>query len=277
MFSLALVISTLLSASHPVKAAAKDIQFIGFSRNDAVCAWRVTTHHHQLNGDVDSYSLVRIVNTRDNHLVATLRDSAISRSNAAGHKKFVSERELAHDNPDYADAGARDMWPKLKKQGHFTFVQVSFKSTLVRLLPDEDSKLSMKADDKKYLHVSGKEPNQALGYVPVARLFEGQMMPLGHYRLEGHSDTPLRADLKIFHSHSGQVIAVLNTFYLPEAPTHTQTDAAVLRTSPDDPIANTDMGMMEMVEAQAHSAEMQFKELHPSEAKDYDMYVGRWF
>ena len=277
MLTLALVVSTLFSAPPAASAqAGKDIKFIGFSGNDAVCAWRVTTHRHQPGGDVDTFTLVRIVDTRNNRLVATLRDSGISRVGASGHKKAAAEHTLSQDNPDYAAAGARSMWPKLKQKGHFTFVQLTFKNNTVRLIADQDSRLATKPDDKKYLHVAS-EAGQPLGYVPVARLFEGEMMPLGHYRLEGASEEPLRADLKIYHSHSGIVIAVLNTFHLPEAPDHTFSEAAVLRTAPNDPIGSTDMGMMEMIDAQARSAEIGFKSMHPEEAKDYDMYVGRLF
>jgi hypothetical protein len=147
----------------------------------------------------------------------------------------------------------------------------------VRIAPDTDTVLSLKAV-KKVLEIEAHS-GSPLGYTPICRLFEGEMVPLGHYRME-RSDaaapphTALRAQLRVYYSHTGRLIAAHNTFMGGGQNVH---EALVLVTNPDDPIGATGVGMLPMVEAQSRSLYNNFKKVHPEVLQTYKQFIGKFF
>ena len=251
------------------------VEFLGFSRGDALAAWRTQVTHAQPNGSVDHFALVKLIEVNSTRLVATFRDGAIYRVDPQGHRHPAS-KSLAAVNPEWRDAGPHAAWLRLQRKGRFNKRILEFKDSLVRIMLDQDStQAAVHADEKKHLWVDG-QPGRPLGYVPIARLFEGEMMPLGHYRLDTPAQEPVRAELQVFHSVDGRCIAVINHFFVANGAPPVDR-AVILRTDPKDPIGNTGMGTLEMVEAQARSTERAFREVHPKEIKDYDKYIGTFF
>ncbi len=271
-----MVLLTMLGAAAPAQTTTKPqpIDFIGFSRNEEACAWRL--HVNSVSGGVqDRYSLVHVVEIKSHKLVAVFRDSAsIQRFDAHGKRIAAASRTLADAHPDWARAGSRAMWERLRQHGGFGSVQVDFKSNLIRVLPDDDDKPLAFSANKKILNITTL-PGAPLGYQAVARLYEGTPLVLGHYRMNAPSDGAAQAQLEVYHSHAGHVIAVVNRF--ATAANTAENQAAFFTTPYNNPIGSTNIGSLNMIETDSQSVESLYKEMHPQGAHDYDVFVGRWF
>ena len=271
-----MVLLTMLGAPAATQPPAKaaPIDFIGFSRNEAACAWRL--HVNSVSGGIqDRYSLVHVVEIKSHKLIAVFRDSAtIQRFDAHGKRIAAASHVLAEAHPDWARAGSHALWERLRQHGGFGSVQVDFKSNLIRVLPDEDDKPLEFSAKKKILNITTR-PGAPLGYQAVARLYQGTPLVLGHYRMDAPSDGAAHAQLEVYHSHAGHVIAVVNRF--ATAASAAENQAAFFTTPYNNPIGSTNIGSLNMIETDSQSVESLYKEMRPQGAHDYDVFVGRWF
>ena len=276
MHMASILLLTTLGAVTPsaVPAHTSPIDFIGFSRNEAACAWRL--HVSSTSGGFqDRYTLVHVVEIKSHKLIAVFRDSAtIQRFDAHGKRIATPGRVLADAHPDWAHAGPHAMWEHLRQRGGFSSVKVDFKSNLIRVLPDQDDKPLEFSADKKVLKITTRA-GSPLGYQAVARLYEGTPMVLGHYRMDAPSAGAAQAQLEVYHSHAGHVIAVLNRF--ATAAKSAENQAAFFTTPYNNPIGTTNIGSLNMIETDSQSIETLYKQMHPQGAHDYDVFVGRWF
>lgn len=270
-----MVLLTILGATPPSAKAAPSapIDFIGFSRNEAACAWRLHVKA-PIEGGEDRYTLVHVVEIKSHKLIAVFRDSAIQRYNAHGKRVATASRALANAHPDWAHAGSRALWEHLRQRGGFGSVKVDFKNNLIRVLPDEDDKPLEFSADKKTLHITTRA-GAPLGYQAVARLYEGNPLVLGHYRMDAPNAGAARAQLEVYHSHAGHVIAVVNRF--ATASRGMESEAAFFTTPDNNPIGTTNIGSLNMIESDSQSVESLYKQMHPQGSHDYDVFVGRWF
>jgi hypothetical protein len=273
MLALCLLMGSLL-APTPFH---KDVEFLGFSQNERATAWRVTHHVHAPEGGSDVFALVRLIEVTHNELLATFRDSPVRSFSVHGAPRVLPQAELVARHPSFAQAQPQRAWEHLRHTGRFSSIAQEFKDTVVRIAPDTDTVLSLKAD-KKVLEIEA-HGGSPLGYTPICRLFEGEMVPLGHYRME-RSDaaaplhTALHAQLRVYYSHTGRLIAAHNTFMGGGQNVH---EALVLVTNPDDPIGATGVGMLPMVEAQSRSLYNNFKKVHPEVLQTYKQFIGKFF
>ncbi len=266
----------LLPAAAPAAtpASPRSVEFIGFSRNEKVSAWRIHQRRRQADGGWDTYSLVRLISIESNALLATFQAPPLRHLDRRGRPSPVPMATLLRRNPAYARATSAQAWRKTKRIGRFAAIAQEFKDTVVRLAVDMDSKLDAEAGTKELRIVS--KAGAPLGYTPICRLFEGEMISLGHYRLDRTPlrTQPLRAHLRVYYSHTGRLIAALNAF---ETPNGDVSDALVVTTHPDDPIGATGVGLLPMVEAQSRSLYNSFKKVHPEQIQTYRRYIGKFF
>ena len=70
MFAVATVIAVL--AAGP-ESEHKFVDFVGFSNDESVAAWRVRVERPVEGGKVDHFSLIRLVNTANNQVLTDFR------------------------------------------------------------------------------------------------------------------------------------------------------------------------------------------------------------
>lgn len=275
MLTVCLALWASLAAASTPTAMSKTVEFVGFSANESVSAWRTTRTVPQASGDLDRFSLVTLVDTKTNQLLATLRDSTIRRTDAAGRPRRAAEATLATANPAYQAALPRATWRKLKREGRFWAARLPLKDSTVRLLADDDTELTV-TNAKKQLSVTTPS-GMPLGYTVVGRLMDGTFMLLGHFRHAALPYAPMLATVEVSVSHSGKSIAVLNRF-TPGAdgdlPAETTSEGIVV-SSPAQALGATAVGALNMLNVYNKSVEDIFLGLHPEAKADYGTFVGK--
>jgi hypothetical protein len=267
-----------LSAAPAGPGPRRSVEFVGFADNESATAWRLRYRQHFPDGSTDTYALIRLVGTADQQLLASFVEAPMGHRPAAGHPP-LGAAALRRRHPDYAAAASRQAWDKVRRKGRFAFIAHDFKDVVVRIAADVDSQVQVEGDDHKVLHVRAKRPGP-LGFTPICRLFEGEMVTLGHFRQEptpfAGLGQPLQAELRVYYSHTGRLVAGLNTF-LGAHGERSSTDGVVLVTPLEDPLGATGVGMLQMVESQSRSIYNTFRRLHPEEQGCYRQYIGKWF
>ena len=260
-------------AAEARPAGLEDVQFLGFSRNEAAYAWRLQFARAYADGSRDVFALVELRDSRTGARVALFRQGSIVRRNAEGHTVAVANAARMAANQEFVKAEPQGVWDRLRQKGQFRAVRHAFGDGLVRLLPDADCHLKIDVVHKE-ARVRGTA-GQALGYTPMARLFDGTQLPLSHFRAEAMNGQVVTAELQVHHSRSGRLIAVLNQFH-PEngGPLSVQT---VVMDAGQNPIASVGMHPQQIIDWQAASARQLYRGMHPKTMKDYDTYVGLEF
>lgn len=255
----------------------RTMAFLGFSRNEKACAWRETVVQTQGHGLIDRYHLVRLVDTATNKTVAVYRESSIYRTDGHGGFVFTADALLSRDNPEWTAAAPRRAWLKVQRDARFRAVRLDFKDTLVRLDVDDDAQLQDVYAEDKTIEVEAAA-GSPVGYVPVARLMNGALLPLGHFRMQP-SGKPARvhAEVEVYHSISGKRIAILNHFHEEMGGKQRDQQDALVVPTPDVPIGSTHVGALQMLSYEAKSCHDLFKSMHPEGMKDWDEHMGSFF
>lgn len=275
MMPVAVMAIGLWSAVVGMAPAHTSLEFIGFSRNEHVNAWRQTVTQPQHGGFTDHYSVIRVYQTEGQHLLAIYRDHGVRRTDSNGNFVFTSEATQLHDNPDYAHARSHADWNRLAHDGRFAATRLAFLDTTVRLNTDNDAKLQDVWPENKTIMVDA-EPGSPVGYSAVARLVDGELITLGHFRVEpSHAESQVHAKVQVFYSRSGRSIAVLNKFEVDGERNHDLNQMAMVNTL--EPIATIGLGTLEMLNTQAHDARRLFIGMHPEGKKIWDDQMGNSF
>jgi hypothetical protein len=274
MAPVGMIAAVLWSLSVTTAPVHKSLDFVGFSRSERVNAWRRTVSHPQHNGLVDHYSLIQVFDTDSEHLLGVYRESGVRRTDARGNFVFTTETAQMRDNPEWAQAHSHSEWSRLQREGRFHAERLDFLNTTVRLNTDDDAKLHEVYAEHKTIQVNG-ERGSAIGYSPVARLIDGQLITLGHFRVEAGAQHEAHASVAVFYSRSGRNIAVLNTFHVDG---ENQDRSQMLVVSTNDPIAAIGVGALRMIQDDTETARRLFVEMHPhGGAKLWDTDEGRTF
>ena len=268
MFAALTLWATLAAA--PAPRFDKTVEFIGFSRNESVSAWRIVNTIHHSDGAVDRFALICVVETASDSVLATFRDSDARRMGPTGRPTAVSEDVFAAANSDWHGAGARSAWLSLKRQAQFGYTKLELKDSLVRILTDDDTQVTVKHMPAR-LQVS-TPTGSALGYHMYGRLMDGTLLPLGYYRVEAVPNEAWHATIEVYVSATGRAVAVLNRFSMPEAPIGSIYQAKIID-SPKQSLATFQVGTVRLMEIEAESAAGVFNTLHPRAAAEYHRYV----
>ena len=259
-----------LCVASPREATIQSVEFLGFSKAETAYAYRLHYARGLDDGQQDSFSLIEVRDTEHGAPVALFRDGGVVRRNRAGQIRGRGTAALLAANPEWGRAAAPAIWQRLRAQGHFHATRHAFGDGMVRLLADNDAHLTVTVVAKS-AHISGPA-GEPLGYTPMARTLEGHQMPLGHFRHEADAGTVINAQLQVYHSSSGRLIAVINRF-LPESGGAPSVQTLMVN-SGRDPIASTRLHPLRLVDWQAHSLRDSFKKLHPGGMEHFDTFVG---
>lgn len=259
----------------PPALTVQSVTFLGFSRTEAAYAWRIDFRRSTPagNGQSDQFSLIELRDTEHGAAVAMFQSGALRRQDASGRPLATPATQLQAANPEWRQATPAAIWGRLLKRGGFHSQRHAFTDTMVRLLPDSDAPLKATAAHKEARLVG--DAGQPLGFTPMVRTLEGHQLPLGHFRHEADPGTVLTAEIQIFHSHSGRLIAVVNRF-VPESGGLPTVQTLVVNTG-RDPVASTILHPLRLVDWQAHSLRDSFQKIHPQGMQHFDAFVGTLF
>jgi hypothetical protein len=262
------------SAAEEMALVDRQLSFIGFSRNQSVCAWRETTRRPAGTGYVDTTSTVLLVRLEDNKILATFRESPPHRTTRTGHFVHADPKSLMHRAPEYVHALPASSWARLRHKAHFSFKQSDFSDPTVRLDPDADSHLKVAAHDK-VLHVTG-DAGAPMGFGVLGRLNDGNLFALGHFRIEAYGQTSQRAEVQVYYSASGHSIAVLTRFLGPHVPLGLSHHGSMVQHR-GSPIGYPDIGAENRAFEDGQGVEELFKDMHPEAAQQWEENVGNLF
>ena len=240
---------------NEVFQAADEAHFVGFCHSESAYAWRLH-YSRSYQGQNEQISLIALYRSRDGVRVATFKDTASSPHAATWAA--------------YAESKSHALWQRIAHKGHFKTLQHGFLDSMVRLLPDADSRFTAQPENKR-AQLTGYM-GMPLGYTAMARLFEGDQIPLMHFRHEGAVGKRWRAELEVHHSHTGHKVAVLERLYLDG--THKPFLQSSVVSTGDDPLGSTVLHPMKTIDLQARSARKMFHAMHPKGRAEYDTYVG---
>ena len=263
--------SVLLLAVQP----ASSVEFIGFSRNDAVSAWKVSVERPRADGSQDRYDLIRILDTRSSEQLATFRASGIKRVNSRGKVARVSRRQLLADNPHYEQAGLKREWLRIKRKVRFSQKVLEMNNSILRLAPNPDVQLEAVATQET-IEVTGKE-GSAVGFGAVVRKDDGEHVSAGEFRREGVAGQRIDARVRAFYSESGHALAVLSHYSIgTESASKRETHISVMHLD-EAAVGTTMIGAVNLVQQNLRQGAQMFKATHPKLGRQYDRYIrGTW-
>lgn len=273
------LVTAICMAQAAVPVAPLDpesLEFLGFSANERASAWRATFRRPAPHGGAYHFRLIKLTDNETQQSLAVFRDSALAMRSSSGRPLPLKDTDGLADNPEFAGALPSTLWQRLQKRARLSSVAQEFKDTVIRIAADEGIALSAQAKDK-VLNICAKgSDNASLGYTAVARLFEGEMRPIGHFRFDASATQKApKGHLRGYFSHTGRLIVLVNYF---EVNGHKFGYETVLaKTNPDNPIGATGTGTLPMIEAQSRSVYNKFYELHPQAIAYFDKWIGKYF
>ncbi|MEE8407997.1 MAG: hypothetical protein V3T05_00195 [Myxococcota bacterium] len=261
------IIAATLTAPQP----GKTVEFVGFSLNEAAAAFRVDVVRPDAQGSfVDRYRLIRLVETSSSHLLATFKGSGVLRIWNDGRRRHTTQAVLARANPEWANALPKKEWTRLRRKGRFKGKVLQMDDSALRLSRDTDAPGELKAEPT-WIDFHG-ERGAPVGFQPVARMVDGELISLGAYRREGEPGRTWHARVWVHHSRTGSSVAVLVRFD-PGDGSAADWQGHVLPLP--EPIGTTSVGVMNLVFSQLRQAAGRYKSMHPGYSDMYDQYVGR--
>jgi len=248
---------------------SQSIDFVGFSRNEAIAAWKTTVTTPQDNGVFYLYTLVTVVDAKTGETVGIFRGTGGVRKNGKGRR--LAESTLSTLAPQYAQALPRAQWQKLRRKIRFVKKHLEMNDSALRLQPDGDTELSASAS-KKAIDTTGNMGGP-VGYTAIARLWDGSLTSLGRFRVEGQRSQRTNGHLEAFFSSTGHGVVLVNRF--TTAGSH-RDEIKVIRLA-REPIATVYIGTMNLANVSLRHGEKLYKEMHPRGAPLYDKLVDRYW
>jgi hypothetical protein len=266
------VCAALLAATGSAPAVErKVVEFVGFSRDESIVVWRLRLERPTAEGGVDELTVLRVVRTRDNEVLGSIRQGACVRRDRRGRRRGCDNQSFLAANPEWATAQPAAAWQRLRQSTAMVGKALNLQDSTVRLQGDADLALEM-SRESDHIAVRGA-PGQAIGFEPVARLLDGRMINLGHFREPAAAEVTLSAQVRVYFSPSGMTVAVLNRFAPVEGGGGIVyiTRAVVL----PEAIGTTQIGALRLAASAMRVAEGIYKDTHPSTADLWDQLVGK--
>ncbi|MEO1175013.1 MAG: hypothetical protein AAFX94_23605 [Myxococcota bacterium] len=110
---LALYVASPQSTTH-----SETIELIGFSKHEDAAAFRVRVERPAPldAGDVDRFTVIRVVNTKTGEVIGHFRQGRIRRTDANGRRARMASAELlSADNPMWLDALPAAKWKRVRR------------------------------------------------------------------------------------------------------------------------------------------------------------------
>ena len=252
----------------------KNMEFIGFTFDESLSAWRVyVTHTHWVGRSevIDRYTLIKLVESDTRNVVGTFRASDIQRKRLKGPKGPWRDKDIEATNPGWQAAQPFKTWNKYRRRLKFHSDILKMTDSTVRLRLDPHLDTPLVAEELQI--VARAKPGQPVGFVPVARLMDGAYLNLGHYRVEGKPDVAWYATVEVHHSRTAKHVAVVCRFYENDNALPTEAMATVTSTG-KEPLGTYTIGAMQMTTHATRQAGEMFKEEHPDISDLYDFYIG---
>jgi hypothetical protein len=264
-----ITVSLLFALGAVPTAETRVVEFVGFSHNEALAAWRIKIVRASADGGcLDELSLVRIVDAQSNETMGEFKDSGPRRRAAPGVTSACPLADFAARNPDWAQASPRQEWQRLRSRAAFFARALALNEDLVHLSRDADAPSDMVGEDKE-ITVTGR-PGRPVGYGPIIRLVNGEDVTLGHARREAVANGAWKVSIKIYHSRTANHVALLHRFAVDGGETIWLGRVFHLA----DAAATTEVGAIRMMQTEGRLAEKDFKDLHPDLSGEYDEFVG---
>jgi hypothetical protein len=109
------------------------IEFVGFSNDERIAAYRHDVRQPRADGTMDHYSVFHTVDVASGYDVATFKGTAIENVTTDGRPVKVAKNELLQRNPIFASAYPNKRWRQLKKRSKFSKRMVSPENETVRV------------------------------------------------------------------------------------------------------------------------------------------------
>jgi hypothetical protein len=244
---------------------SRRLEVAGFSDNERAMAVLQHARCSHPDGSVDHFDLLDLIELNGRTVLATYQASPIVRTVGPHRPVFVPPATLRRDNPAWGRAQHLQEWVKLKRAGHFKARKHDFKDVLVRLRPDPDSPLDVRAEGTQLILIA--PPPAPIGGTVMGRLTDGSEVPLGHVRDEAQAKGAERGSLQVLFSAHGHLVALVHHGLLEEAVTLTHTPKT-------EPFASTQVGFLQMLKWDADSVKALYKQMHPEGRKVWDEMIG---
>lgn len=181
------------------------IEFVGFSKDERLAAYRHDVRQPREDGTMDQYSVFHTVDVASGCDVATFKGTAIENVTTDGRPVRVAKNELLQRNPLFASAYPNKRWRQLKKRYKFSKRMISPEEETVRVTSSLE--LARESNDRGlYFGNSG---------IVVFEVFGDQVgagsRSLGRFY---HKDreSQIIARLQVFASKSGRATAAAVIF-----------------------------------------------------------------
>lgn len=195
----------ILSLSLTTPPSNEWIEFVGFSSDERLAAYRHDVRQPRDDGTMDQYSVFHTVDVASGLDVATFRGTAIENVTTDGRPVRIAKSELLQRNPTFASAYPNKRWRQLKKRSRFQKHMVSPTEETIRVTSSLE--LARETNDRGlYLGNDG---------IVVFEVFGDQVgsgsRSLGRFY---HKDRPSKiiARLQVFTSRSGRASAAAVIF-----------------------------------------------------------------
>ncbi len=264
--------SAALLSLNLLAASSQSIEFLGFSRNEAIAAYRVAIHHERDGGLADRYALVCVISMEQGDVAAVFRDSSIERVDARGKRVSVARSLLLEDNPLYAEAEAAESWRRLRARAGLRSRKLPMDESIVRLQPHNDVRLA--AEAKKDAIELSAETGSPVGFTTVIRSVDADHRAGRSYRVEGAPGERISGRVTAYHSPSGYSVAVLAEFTVGGATKLSQIGVHRLEESP---VGTYRIGTHTLALENLRMGEAYFKNVHPESRGDFDRFVGTYW
>jgi hypothetical protein len=188
---------------------SKRVDFIGFSQDEDLAAYRLHITRQATPKWRDHYQLIRVVDTRTHQTLTQYKASRIVRRDLKGNTAARSRLKLAQNNPDFSKTRPQREWKALNKARRFRRDGVGANTIPLRVIADPGSEIqSLKqGSDLQLSAVLGK----GLGF--TLSLDDGTQAVLGRFRHEAPlTNGRIEAQVRFSLSPSGRYLALVTTF-----------------------------------------------------------------
>lgn len=227
-------------------------EFIGFSRNNQVAAWRLAVRDEApAIGCPDHFTLGVAQNVAQN--------VAVPESQTLFLLSPLAER-CRQD--DLKTALSQKQWQALLARGGFRALKLPMKDSTFRLR-DLSTRRARIWADKASITIQAA-PGQTLAYEPIVRLYDGRQVSLGVQEQAPSEHQSLTGHVTAFHSTTGYALATIHELagrvwvQLTELPA---------------PVGTHAIGTLNVIRENDTSVRRIFRDMHPSMARAFDRYA----
>ena len=256
-----------LVAQYTGQPIVEDIDFLGFSANERLAAWRAHIKQPQVGKRYARYRLIRIADAETQKGIGEFRDGGMKRFSRNGRRIRTSQMELEASNMRWYEASEQRLWKKLKKKLKLKVEQAEMHDNQIRIRMATDDAVQAKAI-KPYIEVTG-QAGKPMGYLVIARDTLGVANVVADFAPIEVPGVALYSRVRVFFSRSGLGVASLSTVFA-----NGQQSAAIqIHRLQQAPLSNFSMGFRRLDNSAHEVARHRFSQSHPGLEEKWDKYV----